>query len=43
VPEPALDYRGVLALLPDLRAAVAAASAELGWPAPPPQNNQEKN
>jgi DNA-binding IclR family transcriptional regulator len=47
VPEPALDYRGVLALLPDLRAAVTAASAELGWSAPPsqnnpsPQNNQE--
>jgi DNA-binding IclR family transcriptional regulator len=40
VPEPALDYRGVLALLPDLRAAVAAASAELGWSAPNDQNSQ---
>jgi DNA-binding IclR family transcriptional regulator len=34
VAEPVLDYRGVLALLPDLLAAVAAASAELGWSAP---------
>ena len=40
VPEPVLDYGGVLALLPDLRAAVRAASAELGWYAPSPQENQ---
>ncbi len=39
VPEPALDYRGVLALLPDLRSAVRAASAELGWSIPSPREN----
>jgi DNA-binding IclR family transcriptional regulator len=41
VPEPVLDHQGVLALLPDLRAAVAAASAELGWTARPPHHDQE--
>jgi len=34
VPEPTLGFDGVLALLPDLLATVAAASAELGWSAP---------
>ncbi len=31
VPEPVLTFDGVMALLPDLRAAADAASAELGW------------
>lgn len=36
VPEPVLGFDGVLALLPDLLAAVGAASTELGWSVPPP-------
>ncbi|MGH3416903.1 MAG: IclR family transcriptional regulator, partial [Actinocrinis sp.] len=31
VPEPTLSFDGVMALLPDLKAAADAASAELGW------------
>jgi len=43
VPEPVLGYQGVLALLPDLRAATDAASAELGWqPAPPPRDQENR-
>lgn len=41
VPEPVLTYSGVLALLPDLLLAADAASAELGWIAPPPHHDQE--
>jgi len=41
VPEPVLTYSGVLALLPDLLSAAGAASAELGWSAPPPHHDQE--
>jgi DNA-binding IclR family transcriptional regulator len=41
VPEPTLTYSGVLALLPDLLSAADAASAELGWTAPPPHHDQE--
>jgi DNA-binding IclR family transcriptional regulator len=40
VPEPVLGFDGVLALLPDLLAAVGAASAELGWSVPPAQLRQ---
>jgi DNA-binding IclR family transcriptional regulator len=43
VPEPVLDYRGVLALLADLRTASAAASAELGWCVPPPPHDDQEN
>ena len=41
VPEPVLNHSGVLALLPDLLSAADAASAELGWSAPPPHHHQE--
>jgi DNA-binding IclR family transcriptional regulator len=41
VPVPVLEFEGVLALLPDLLAAAEAASAELGWAAPPPHHDQE--
>jgi DNA-binding IclR family transcriptional regulator len=41
VAEPVLTFPGVLALLPDLLAAADAASAELGWSAPPQHHDQE--
>jgi DNA-binding IclR family transcriptional regulator len=41
-PVPVLGFDGVLALLPDLLAAVEAASAELGWTAPLSHHDQEK-
>lgn len=41
VPMPVLGFDGVLALLPDLLAAVESASAELGWTASPPHHDQE--
>lgn len=41
-PEPVIGFQGVLALLPDLRAAADATSAQLGWSAVPPPHDQEK-